>query len=198
IRAMAVLSDNPIFFAPEQAAVREALGRLEFLAVIDTVLTDTARLAHVVLPEAGPYAKEGTTTSADRRILRLHQATAPAGSAQPAWHILVSLSERLAARLGTSGVRTSYAGPADIMTEMAESIPLFRNTRYDDLENGSQQALDGAGLRSPQLQHIAEAPPSPSGEGLLLLTGRSLYISYEGAAIHSPNADKLQRDEFIG
>jgi predicted molibdopterin-dependent oxidoreductase YjgC len=37
----------------------------------------------------------------------------------------------------------------------------------------------------------------PGGDGFLLTTGRSLYTSYDGAAVHSPEADKLHREEFV-
>ena len=43
-------------------------------AASGSVATDTANLAHAVFPDTGYWAKEGTTTSADRRILRLDQA----------------------------------------------------------------------------------------------------------------------------
>jgi formate dehydrogenase major subunit/formate dehydrogenase alpha subunit len=35
------------------------------------------------------------------------------------------------------------------------------------------------------------------GKGFLLITGRSLYTSYDGAALHTPEADKLHREEFV-
>ena len=43
---------------------------------------------------------------------------------------------------------------------------------------------------------VAVAAP-PEGDGFRLSTGRSLYTSYEGAALRSPEADRLHREEFV-
>jgi predicted molibdopterin-dependent oxidoreductase YjgC len=60
LKAMVVMGDNPLFFAPDKAWVRECLSSLEFLLVIDSLLSDTARLAHVVLPDVSMFGKNGT------------------------------------------------------------------------------------------------------------------------------------------
>ena len=114
--------------APDRAAVRSCSTALEFLAVIDSVPTDTAKLAHAVLPDAGAWAKEGTTTSADRRVLRLNQAHAAArrgaaGLAHPR-----RPGARLAERFNTGEIRINYGSAAEIMDEMAQVVPLFRNS----------------------------------------------------------------------
>ncbi|HEU4759089.1 MAG TPA: molybdopterin-dependent oxidoreductase [Dehalococcoidia bacterium] len=202
VTALVVLTDNPLMLSPEREAVRGWLEGLELLAVIDTLPTDTARLAHVVLPDTGPYGKEGTVTSADRRVLRLHAATAAQGEAQPAWRILGELGSRLAQRFQTGEVRVNYAGPGEIMDEMAQVISLYREATYREMESGAQQPLDadargGLGPKGASLQAV-EAPAGPEGDGFVLTTGRSLYTSYEGAAIHSPEADRLHREECVG
>ena len=41
-------------------------------------------------------------------------------------------------------------------------------------------------------------PATPAtADGYVLTTGRGLYTSYEGAAVHSPEADRLHREEFV-
>ncbi|MEE8369425.1 MAG: molybdopterin-dependent oxidoreductase, partial [Dehalococcoidia bacterium] len=198
LKALVVLGDNPLLLSPNQGSLRRRLGELDLLAVIDSLATDTAKAADVVLPDVAFYGKEGTTTSADRRILRLHTATAPEGEAQPAWRILGELGARLAQRLQAAETRISYAGPAAIMEEMAQLSPLYADATYRELESGAKQRLDGLGPKIARLQPVPPvAPPSPAGDGFLLATGRSLYTSYEGAALHSPDADKLHREEFV-
>ncbi|MDP2675660.1 MAG: molybdopterin-dependent oxidoreductase [Dehalococcoidia bacterium] len=195
LKALVVLNDNPLFFAPAKSRVRESLAGLELLAVIDSLSTDTANAAHVVLPDTGPFGKEGTVTSADRRVLRLHAATAPQGEAQPAWRILGELGSRLAQRLNTGELRLNYAGPAEIMDEIAQLVPLYANATYKEMEPGAQQPLDGLGPSKAELQPMS-ATYAPA-EGYVLTTGRGLYTSYEGAAVHSPEADRLHREEFV-
>src|SRR5262249_20295020 len=50
IRAVWVTAGNPVVMLPESATVAEALGSRELLVVVDSFMTDTARLAHLVLP----------------------------------------------------------------------------------------------------------------------------------------------------
>jgi formate dehydrogenase major subunit len=195
LKALVVLNDNPLFFTPARAGLRDRLSSLEFLAVIDSLPTDTAQAAHVVLPDVDAYGKEGTITSADRRVLRMHAATAPQGEAQPAWRILAELGTRLATRLKVGELRLNYAGPSEIMDEIAQVVPLYSNATYLKMESGAQSALDG-GPQKAEL-HAVSTVAGPRGDGFLLTTGRSLYTSYDGAAVHSPEADKLHREEFL-
>ncbi|BBY30193.1 molybdopterin-dependent oxidoreductase [Mycolicibacterium sediminis] len=61
IRGMIVESSNPAHSVADSATVREALGSLELLVVIDVAMTETARLAHYVLPAASQFEKPEAT-----------------------------------------------------------------------------------------------------------------------------------------
>jgi anaerobic selenocysteine-containing dehydrogenase len=56
-RAMLVESGNPAHSLADSQRMREALQSLELLVVIDIAMTETARLAHYVLPAATQYEK---------------------------------------------------------------------------------------------------------------------------------------------
>ncbi len=195
LKALVVMNDNPLMLAPNRDRVTKALAALEFLAVIDSLSTDTAKAAHVVLPDVSPWAKEGTTTSADRRVLRLHEATAAQGEARQGWRILSELGARLAGRLNSGEIRINYQSPAEIMAEMSQVIPLYADATYREMDSGNRQPLDGLGPTMAASQDTATA--DARNGGFILTTSRSLYTSYEGAAIHSPDADKLHREESI-
>jgi formate dehydrogenase len=60
-RAMIVESSNPAHSIADSAAVRQALESLELLVVIDVAMTETARLAHYVLPAASQFEKPEAT-----------------------------------------------------------------------------------------------------------------------------------------
>ncbi|MCS7276343.1 MAG: molybdopterin-dependent oxidoreductase [Dehalococcoidia bacterium] len=196
LRALVVLGDNPLMFLPGRERVAEALAKLEFLCVIDSLDTATARMAHLVLPDSGPYSKEGTITNADRRVLRLHVAANPAGESRPAWAILRDLSLRLAALLGLGEVRLNYARPAEVMDEIAQVVPLYRRSRYDEMENGAQQSWDGLAPTEAR-QPTLSLPSNGHRDGHLLITGRGLYTSYEAAALGLEDADRLHREEAL-
>jgi anaerobic selenocysteine-containing dehydrogenase len=52
LRGLVVVGANPVLSWPNAGRVRQALARLEFLAVLDPFMTETATLAHLVLPSA--------------------------------------------------------------------------------------------------------------------------------------------------
>ena len=195
VKALVVVGDNPLMLAPQKAAARRALESLDLLVVIDAVRTDTAALAHVLLPDADTYAKGGTFTQADRRVLLRHPATRPVGEARPAFRILVDLAGALAPKLGRN-VSFPYEGPKQVMEEIATILPHYARARYGLLAAGrGRQVLPEAGQEAAAA--VQEVPrPASGGEGFALLTSRTLYTSLEAAAIHHREADKLHREEF--
>ncbi len=200
VKALVVLNDNPLMLAPDRARVEGLLGSVELLAVIDSLATDTAAMAHAVLPDGGYWAKEGTTTSADRRIMRLQQAHDLRGEAQQGWRVLSQLGRRLAERLGAGEIRINYASVGEITDEIAQVVPLHTGATWRELDSGAQQHLNGAGPKSAsrvELQAQAAAAGRPEDDGFTLVTGRGLYTSYEAAAVHSPEADKLHREDSV-
>jgi anaerobic selenocysteine-containing dehydrogenase len=60
-RAMIVESGNPAHSLANSAACREAFQTLELMVVVDVAMTETARLAHYVLPAASQYEKPEAT-----------------------------------------------------------------------------------------------------------------------------------------
>jgi len=199
LKALVVLGDDPIMRCPDSAGVREALERLDLLVVIDSIMTETAKLATIVLPDVDVYGKDGTYTPADRRILRRVKATEATGEARPAWATLLALGTTLAERAG-SGATFTLAGPSEVMDEMAGLLPLYAHARYPELVLGDRpDSFDGFVPAKPSLEAPERAgePPALQNGSLLLLTGRSLYTSYEAAALHKTDADKLFREDKL-
>jgi formate dehydrogenase major subunit len=82
IRAAIIVGEDPVSGADDPERVREALAGLDFLAVADTVPTETTALASVVLPLAAPGESAGCYTSSERRVQRVAgPLTPPAGVA---------------------------------------------------------------------------------------------------------------------
>jgi predicted molibdopterin-dependent oxidoreductase YjgC len=176
--------------------VREALEALDFLLVIDSLMTETAELADVVLADVATYGKDGTYTSADRRVLRLKAALAPVGDARPAWLSLRELACRLAEKLSATA-NLGAEGPEAVMDEVASLVPAYAEAAYGCLQSGKTRALPPEVPARPAFQEAGAAGEAPA-EGLLtLVTGRSLYTSLEGAALRSSEADKLHREESV-
>jgi len=77
IRGLWIMGANPVVSAPNAQDVETRLSRLDLLVVCDPFLSETARLADVVLPVAQWAEEEGTVTNLEGRVLYRHQAHAP-------------------------------------------------------------------------------------------------------------------------
>ncbi len=144
VRGMLILGENPMLSDANQALVKKALGKLDFLAVIDIFPTETAQFADVILPAACYAERDGSFTSTERRVQRGRKAIAPPGKAMADWQILCELLHR-------SGLPADYSNPAEIMSEITALTPSYGGIDY--------QRLDGTGLQWPCPD--AEHPGTP-------------------------------------
>ncbi len=106
--------------------VQKALESMEFVVYQDLFLTKTAEYAHVVLPSACFYEKDGTFTSGERRVRRIRKVVEPPGEALPDWEIVVKLSNYM-------GYSMEYSHPKEIMDEIGLLTPPYRGINYDDM-----------------------------------------------------------------
>ncbi|HSR13998.1 MAG TPA: molybdopterin-dependent oxidoreductase, partial [Thermodesulfobacteriota bacterium] len=134
INALYILGENPLLTDPDARKVREELESLELLVVQDIFLSETAELAHVVLPGASFAEKDGTYTNTERRVQRVRKAVEPPGQARQDWEIMAEISTRL-------GFPMKYESPARIMEEISSLTPSYGGIRY--------WRLEGAGLQWP-------------------------------------------------
>jgi formate dehydrogenase alpha subunit len=91
IKALFVMGSDPLHFMPDRTRMLNALQKLELLVVQDLFLTETARLATVVLPAASGAEKAGSFTSVDNRVQCFERAAAPVGDARSDAEILTRL-----------------------------------------------------------------------------------------------------------
>ncbi|MBI4421748.1 MAG: molybdopterin-dependent oxidoreductase, partial [Gemmatimonadetes bacterium] len=132
VRALFIMGENPIISDPDIAHAEAWFEKLEFLAVQDLFLTETARYADVILPGAAFAEKTGTYANTERRVQIAHQALEPPGEARADWEILIDLSNRM-------GLPTSFDAPAAVMDEIATLAPAWTGISYSALEGGGLQ-----------------------------------------------------------
>jgi assimilatory nitrate reductase catalytic subunit len=113
IRGLLVVGSNPAVSAPDLQPVNRGLDRLEFLAVADFFVSETAQRADVVFPAAQWAEEEGTVTNLEGRVLLRRQATPPAGEARSDVDLLISLAHRLGA-----GRFFPYHHPREVFEEL--------------------------------------------------------------------------------
>jgi len=133
IKAIYLMGENPSLSDPDARHVREALQKLELFVVQDIFLTETARLADVVLPATSFAEKDGTFTNTERRVQRVRKAIEPVGDSRPDWWITCQLAQRM----GAKGF--DFENPSQIMDEIAGVTPSYGGINYSRLEAGSLQ-----------------------------------------------------------
>ena len=123
IKALYVLGENPLATLPASMEVRAALERLELLVVQDPFLTDTAQLAHFVLPACTYAEKDGTFTNLEGRVLRVRQAMDPLGESLPDWHIMTALANAMGCAMGISIVQRYSSRDHEAAARILQSRP---------------------------------------------------------------------------
>ncbi len=96
IKALWIACTNPAQSMPDQATVRRALQRAEFVVLQEAFSgTATEPFAHLLLPASSWGEKDGTVTNSERRISRVRAAVAPPGAARDDWRIALDFARRL-------------------------------------------------------------------------------------------------------
>jgi len=208
IKAVYVIGENPVLSDPDASHVKEALKALEFLVVQDIFLSETAQLAHVVLPSASFAEKDGTFTNTERRVQRIRKAIEPIGDAQPDWRI----TSQIAQRMGGRGF--DFEHPSQIMDEIANLAPAYGGITYRRLEAGGLQwpcpteehpgtpilhtelFTRGKGRFSP-LEYKPSMELPDDKYPLILTTGRTLYHFHTGTMTRKVKGINTLRGEEL-
>ncbi|WP_333737331.1 molybdopterin oxidoreductase family protein [Streptomyces sp. IBSBF 2806] len=184
IRALLLMGSNPVVSAPHAAHIEQRIGSLDFLAVCDVVLSETAALADVVLPVTQWAEETGTTTSLEGRVLLRRQAiTAPDGVRSD-----LEVLHELAARLGVE-----------------KGFPVEPEEVFEELRRASAGGVaDYSGITYRRLAEengvfwpcpAADDEPAPGTPRLFLdrfatPDGRARFV----AVAHRPNAEEPDDD----
>jgi formate dehydrogenase alpha subunit len=202
VKAMYVMGENPVRSFPGSPRIEKALSGLDFLVVQDLFLTETANLAHAVLPACGFAEKDGTFTNIERRVQRIRQAIDPFQQSRPDWEILCHLSKRL-------GYPMEYPSTEAVMEEIASLVPFYGGISAPSLERGGvfwpcpeagsagERRLSSAGWGEGQAR-LAPAPAlshqTREDGAFTLLRGSTLYHFLSGSrSTRSPRLTMVKR-----
>ena len=172
VKALWIACTNPAQSMPDQATVRRALERAEFVVVQESFATTaTCRYADLLLPATTWGEKDGTVTNSERRISRMHAAVAPAGQARHDWAIARDFGRRLETRLRPGK-------PTLFPYETAESV------WNEHRESTRGRDLDITGLTYAQLAERPEQWPFVEGAtaGATRLYGDGVFPTSDGRA----------------
>lgn len=159
IRGLYIFGEDPAVADANISHVQGALEKIDFLLVQDIFLTETAKMADVVLPAACYAEKDGTFTSTERRVQRVRKAVNPPGEAKPDWQIFCELSTRL-------GYPMEYSSAEEIFQEISTILPQYKGITYERLEK--------VGLQWPVPSQ--DHPGTPVLHTKTFTRGRGLFV----------------------
>ncbi len=208
MRSLYIIGENPMVSDPDLNHAKKTLENLDFLVIQDIFLTETAKMADVVLPSASFAEKEGTFANTERKVQRVRKAVDSPGEAREDWKIIGDLSSRM-------GYDMDYESAEAIMEEIAQLTPSYCGINYDRLKN------DGIHWPCPNTDHpgtpclhvdqftcglgvfhaLEYKPPAelPDDEyPMYLTTGRVLYQFHTGSmTMKSQGLNDLAPECFV-
>ncbi|CAM5275179.1 molybdopterin oxidoreductase family protein [Streptomyces griseorubiginosus] len=175
IRSLLLMGSNPVVSAPRAAHIEEHIKSLDFLAVCDVVLSETAALADVVLPVTQWAEETGTTTNLEGRVLLRRKAISPPDGIRSDLEVLHELADRLGVEKGFPTDpeevfeelrRASAGGPADYSgityRRLAEENGVFWPCPTED--TAAEPGPTGNTTAEPGPTGNTTAEPGPTGD----------------------------------
>ena len=136
IKAIWIMSTNPVVSLPEADSVAQALADCPFVVVSDVVReTDTTAYANVLLPASGWGEKNGTVTNSERTISRQRAFLEAPGEAKPDWWQMCEVAKRMGFENGFS-----YSDPSEIFAEHA-ALSAHKNNGKRDFDIGEYASI---------------------------------------------------------
>ncbi len=155
LRALYVMGENPRLSDANAGHVAKALQNLDLLIVQDIFLTETARLADVVLPAASFAEKDGTFTNTDRRVQRVRKGLDPSGNALADWEIICLLARHVCEKIHHNNAAATpthhppamhiscgywnYTSPEEVFDELAPLSHIYAGISYERIKKSGLQ-----------------------------------------------------------
>ena len=210
LKAFYLIGEDPVLSEPDMNHTIESLKSLGFLVVQDIFMSETAKLADVVLPAAGFASDDGTFTNTERRIQRVRKAVPAPGEAKPDWEI----GCMIACKMGVKGF--DYSHPSQIWAEMASLSPSMSGISYERLEEEmslqwpctssthpgtcilhTENFTRGKGKFIP-LSYRPSAEVTDTEYPLILTNERSIYHYHTGTMTRKvPGLNRLRNEELV-
>jgi formate dehydrogenase major subunit len=208
LKALYIIGENPLVSDPDLNHCEKSIENLDFLVVQDLFLTETARLADVVLPSACYAEKDGTFTNSERRVQRVRKAVEPPGQSLTDWKIICEIARRM-------NYPMDYENSRQIMEEISRVTPSYAGITYDRIEH------EGIHWPCPTVEHpgtsILHREPFTCGKGnfsaidyippaetaddeypMYLTTGRLLYQYHTGTmTMKTGGLNEIAPDCFV-
>jgi formate dehydrogenase major subunit len=174
IRAVILVNYNVAHSLPNKTKVINRLKEMDLVVALDSYMTDTAKLAHYVLPVAMWAESEGSVVSLDRLVKWRYKAVEPPGEAKQTLWILSELAKRVGLEVPKD--------PRAVFEEMKRVVPLYSSLRLEDVmdhsknsryPNGEAVLYENKFYTADGFAHFIPVKYRPiDRKGLVLITGR--------------------------
>ena len=139
LKAVWIIGEDIVQTDPDSSHVIKAMNSLEFLVVQEIFMSETAKLATVVLPGTTFLEKDGTFTNTERRIQRVNRAAPPLPGTKPDGVIVAEMMQKL-------GFNQASYDADQVLKEIADVVPFFKGVTRERLgEFGLQWPVDADG-----------------------------------------------------
>ncbi len=118
--------------AGDDPQLAEALKSAKTVIAQDILETETTRLASIVLPAAAYTEREGTYTSAERRVQRFNPAVPACPDTKADYAIVAAIAKKC-------GIELEGRSPLLVMNKLAASEPAFAGISYAKLAEVTEQ-----------------------------------------------------------
>ncbi|MEU9706599.1 molybdopterin oxidoreductase family protein [Streptomyces sp. NPDC047981] len=207
VKALLLMGSNPVVSAPRAAHIEGRLRALDFLAVADVVLSETAELADVVLPVTQWAEETGTTTNLEGRVLLRQRAITPPAGVRTDLEVLHGLAALLGREKGFPTDpeevfdelrRASAGGPADYSGISYRRLREENGVFWPCPEEGSggegalpeSTAGEGAGRPEPRVRVPHPGSPRLFLDRFATPSGRARFV----AVAHRAAAEETDAD----
>ena len=151
VKALWVFAEDIVQTDPNTHHVIESIKNLDLLVVQEIFLSETAKMADVVLPGTSFLEKSGTFTNTERRVQQVNAAVKPLAGTKTDGQIIVEMMRKL-------GYDCADYNAAEVLREIADVVPFFAGITWDRLgasPTGLQWPVNKDGKDTPTL-HIDE------------------------------------------
>ncbi|PKG23249.1 assimilatory nitrate reductase catalytic subunit NasC [Niallia nealsonii] len=132
IKGMFLMCSNPVMSNPDANFIKRALGKLKFFVVVDMFMSETAKMADIILPTSSYLEDEGTMTNLEGRVILREASKSCPGNVKHDWQIICEIADVLG-----KGAHFSYEKAEDIFNELRKAskggIADYSGITYDRL-----------------------------------------------------------------
>ncbi len=148
-KAIWSMGEDMVQTDPNTHHVKAAIEKLDLFVVQELFMTETAKLAHVILPGASFLEKSGTFTNGERRIQRVNKVVEPIAGTKSDGQIMVEIMNKM-------GYPQPDYNPDWVLKEVSQIVPFFEGVIWDELGSNGKQWPVQKGGKDSDLLHVGE------------------------------------------